>query len=168
MVLSALRKMRAVGLKIEVINGRLRVTPASQITPAIAAEIKRCKADILAELSGAGLATCSVDSKRLRRSWCESYGHRYGWRGFYDETRCLTCCQPYLPDPVAAILEEVDGQVVAHDPWRLPDDDHTKTFIQQQAEAWRNCDWVFRGGVDAAKLAMLDWWRLQADVPSRP
>lgn len=48
---SIIERLHAAGLQVEAIDGRLRVTPASRITPEITDTIKRHKAEIVAELS---------------------------------------------------------------------------------------------------------------------
>ena len=157
---SVLEKLYAAGLTIEAIDGRLKVTPASRITPEVTDTIKRHKAEIIAELTATSPTFESDDPTWLRRQWCGVYRHRFGWRDFYDRDHCLTCVMPSLSAPVAAILEVVGGKVMEHDPFCLSDDSDVMEFVGERAGI-RQHD----GGLDrleAERMAAIDWWVHQA------
>jgi len=157
---SVLEKLHAAGLKVEAIDGRLKVTPASRLTAEITETIRRHKPEILAELTAPVPTFEADDPTRLRRTWCRAYWHRFGWRDVHGCDHCLTCCVPALSAPVAAILEVVGGEIVEHDPFCLPEDVDAQEFIGERAGI-RQHD----GGLDrleAERMAAVDWWAQQA------
>lgn len=159
---SILERLRAAGLQVEAIDGRLKVTPTSRLTPELINTIKGHKPEIIAELTAPAPAFLfpSDDPTWLRRQWCRTYRHRYGWRDVHGVDHCLECCLPALSAPVAAILEVVNREIVEHDPFCLPDDPDVQEFIGERA-AIRQHD----GGLDrleAGRMAAIDYWEQQA------
>lgn len=153
---SVLEKLHAAGLIVEAIDGRLKVTPASRITAEITDTIRAHKVEILALLTASTPTFDTDDPTWPRRKWCRVYRHRYGWRDVHDAYHCLTCCQPALSAPVAAITEVISGEIVEHNPFLLKDDPDVIEFVCERAGI-RQHD----GGLDqpeAERMAALDYW----------
>lgn len=162
---SALKRLLAAGLRVEAIDGRLKVTPASHLTPGLTEEIRQHRDEILAELTSPDAATFESDHPTwLRRTWCRRFRHRFGWRDVHDADHCLTCCRPGLSAPVAGILEVVNGRIVEHDPFLLPDDGDSQEFIGTRTDA-REHDAGF-DRLEAGRMAAVDWWLSKAAVNS--
>lgn len=157
MVLNPLGLVEALskaGIAITVVGDKLRVEPSERLTDSMRVAIRLNKPALLQLLASTPL----IESTRATPSWCHQ--HRFGYRDTHGSSHCLTCKPPTSPDTVAVILEFVDGLVVQHDPWLLPDDGDAQEFVCERA-AIREFD----GGFDritAQKLASLDWWRTNA------
>ena len=166
MDLTVLHRLTAAGLKIEAIDGRLKVSPSSRLTPEITQEIKAHKAEILTALTAPTPTFEADDSTWLRRTWCQRYRHPFGWRDVHGCEHCLTCVMPALSAPVAAILEVVGGEVVEHDPFCLPDDSDVMEFVGERAGI-REHDGGFNR-LEAERMAAVDWWITQATPTGKP
>ncbi len=162
---SVLERLHAAGLRVEAIDGRLKVTPASRLTPEITDTIKGHKPEIIAELTAPVPTFPSDDPTWLRRTWCRTYRHRFGWRDVHGVDHCLECVTPALSAPVAAILEVVGGEIVEHDPFCLPEDVDAQEFIGERAGIRQHDAGLER--LESERMAAVDWWEQQATREGR-
>ncbi len=96
--------------------------PEYYVTDEFLEHLRANKSELLKVLTG------SRDDAQLGE-WCRRYHHPIGWRGHYDEVRCLTCCEP-LPSAVRnLLLRDRWFGILNFDPWTTPISDESRAML---------------------------------------